>query len=87
MNKSILKIKKLINGEVCMGTYGLVELELREIENVYLKQNSIEDSKITVKNMLTHKFVQEAKDHTGKKLDEVPELKKLLDAIEIVENL
>ena len=87
MNENILKIKQLINSEVCMGTYGLVKLELREIENFVINQNSIENSKIAVKNMLTHKFVQEAKNHVGKKLDELPELKKMLDTIEIVENL
>lgn len=32
MNERTIKIKGLIKGEVCMGTYGLVELELLEIE-------------------------------------------------------
>lgn len=30
-NKFEQRIKELINDEVCMGTYGLVELELREL--------------------------------------------------------
>lgn len=32
MTERTIKIKKLIHDEVCMGTYGLVELELIEIE-------------------------------------------------------
>lgn len=32
MLKQTIKIKELIHSEVCMGTYGLVELELLEIE-------------------------------------------------------
>ena len=32
MNKHILKIKELVKGLNCMGMYGLVELELNEIE-------------------------------------------------------
>ena len=32
MTDRTIKIKTLINGEVCMGTYGLVELELLDIE-------------------------------------------------------
>ncbi len=31
-NRHIIKIKELISDEVCMGTYGLVELELLEME-------------------------------------------------------
>jgi len=31
-NKHIIKIKELLSDEVCMGTYGLVELELLEME-------------------------------------------------------
>jgi hypothetical protein len=30
-NRSI-RIKELINNEVCMGTYGLVEIELKEFD-------------------------------------------------------
>lgn len=30
-NKFEQRIKELINDEVCLGTYGLVELELREL--------------------------------------------------------
>ena len=32
MTDRTVKIKELIHEEVCMGTYGLVELELLEIE-------------------------------------------------------
>ena len=32
MTEKTIKIKGLIKGEVCMGTYGLVELELLDIE-------------------------------------------------------
>ena len=32
MTERTIKIKELIHDEVCMGTYGLVELELLEIE-------------------------------------------------------
>jgi len=32
MTERTIKIKELIHNEVCMGTYGLVELELLEIE-------------------------------------------------------
>ncbi len=32
MNEKIVKIKKLIHNEVCMGTFGLVELELLDLE-------------------------------------------------------
>ncbi len=32
MNAKTIKIKELIHDEVCMGTFGLVELELIEIE-------------------------------------------------------
>jgi len=37
-NKHIIKIKKLISDEVCMGTFGLVELELLEMEKDFLDQ-------------------------------------------------
>jgi hypothetical protein len=30
INKHIVKVKELIGDEVCMGTFGLVELELKE---------------------------------------------------------
>ena len=32
MNKRSIEIKRLIKDEVCLGTYGLVELELKDIE-------------------------------------------------------
>ena len=32
MNKRCIEIKRLIKDEVCLGTYGLVELELKDIE-------------------------------------------------------
>ena len=31
-NEHIIKVKELISDEVCLGTYGLVELELLEME-------------------------------------------------------
>ena len=34
IKKQIAKIKGLIKDEVCMGTYGLVELELRELVKI-----------------------------------------------------
>ena len=37
-NKHIIKIKELLSDEVCMGTYGLVELELLEMEKDSLDQ-------------------------------------------------
>lgn len=37
-NKHIIKIKKLISDEVCMGTFGMVELELLEMEKDFLDQ-------------------------------------------------
>ena len=37
-NKHIIKIKELISDEVCMGTFGLVELELLEMEKDFLDQ-------------------------------------------------
>ena len=37
-NKHILKIKELISDEVCMGTFGLVELELLEMEKDFPNQ-------------------------------------------------
>ena len=37
-NKHIIKIKELISDEVCMGTFGMVELELLEMEKDFLDQ-------------------------------------------------
>ena len=39
MNKTATEILELIKNEVCMGTYGLVELELRKLEEKANKQN------------------------------------------------
>lgn len=39
-NKHIIKIKELISDEVCMGTYGLVELELLEMEKELTSNDS-----------------------------------------------
>ncbi|HUV46581.1 MAG TPA: hypothetical protein VMW29_00450 [Candidatus Bathyarchaeia archaeon] len=37
-NKHIIKIKELVSDEVCMGTFGLVELELLEMEKDFSEQ-------------------------------------------------
>ena len=44
-NKHIIKIKELISESVCMGTFGLVELELMEMEKALLS-----DTKNTIHN-------------------------------------
>ncbi|HUH44187.1 MAG TPA: hypothetical protein VLZ44_03360 [Treponemataceae bacterium] len=55
-NKHIIKIKELISDEVCMGTFGLVELELLEIEKDFLDQlqntASNSDYAAAVKNLI-----------------------------------
>ena len=38
MNKRIVKIKELISGQVDMGTFGLVELELIEMEKDFKQE-------------------------------------------------
>lgn len=40
MNKHILKIKELVSDLHCMGTYGLVELELTELEKLIDKDKT-----------------------------------------------
>jgi hypothetical protein len=44
MNEKIIKVKELIHEEVCMGTYGLVELELIEFEKQATKDKMILDA-------------------------------------------
>jgi hypothetical protein len=55
-NKHIIKIKELISDEVCMGTFGLVELELLEMEKDFLDQlqntSSNSDYAAAVKNLI-----------------------------------
>ncbi len=41
MNKHILEIKRLVSRMNCMGTYGLIELELNEIEKLIESKESI----------------------------------------------
>jgi len=42
MNENTIKIKGLIKDEVCLGTYGLVELELLDLEKKIEKLKELE---------------------------------------------
>ena len=50
MNKKSIEIKGLIKDEVCMGTYGLVELKLleleKEVEMLKLENIALQDAKM-----------------------------------------
>jgi hypothetical protein len=57
MNKHIIKIKELICDDVSMGTYGMVELELLEMEKE-LTSNTSTNSEKPPCNMCASEQVQ-----------------------------
>jgi hypothetical protein len=72
IKKNILEIKNLVRNLHCMGTYGLVELELTEIEE------KVEKLKNKKPNLTFEKFLEE-KGYSWSDFDHTYEIKNLIE--------
>ena len=74
--KHTTRVKELISGEVCMGTYGLVELEVRKLEQT---KNDLLEALIKAKEQIEHLSIMLEKEG-------IPYLPSTEEALLIIDN-